>query len=352
MSITVAISGINAIDNPGPGTGIARSLKESGLDVKIIGLAYDVMEPGNYMDWVIDKSYILPYPSGDSGVFMERLQYINSIENIDVIIPCLDAELPVYIKMQSTLESFGIKSLLPTLEAFKERDKNNLDVFAEHITLKCPKTKTISSYQQMHEAIEEYGFPVMIKGPFYEAEKVFTYPDAEKQFNQLAAKWGFPLLVQQFIHGEEYNLVGLGDGVGNDLGHVAVKKMMITKQGKTWTNVSIQNPGLEKAALAFVKETQWAGGYELEVILDYSSGEFNLIEINPRFPAWSYMATGCGINLPKRMIQLLLGQPYESHSDYQAGNIHIRYTDELIKNISDFETLTTNGETRSVAHEH
>ena len=32
--INIAISGINAIDNPGPGTGIARSLKESDLDVR------------------------------------------------------------------------------------------------------------------------------------------------------------------------------------------------------------------------------------------------------------------------------------------------------------------------------
>jgi len=52
-TIYVGVSGINAVDNPGPGIGVARSLKEDPeLEVKVVGLAYDAMEPGVYMDWV------------------------------------------------------------------------------------------------------------------------------------------------------------------------------------------------------------------------------------------------------------------------------------------------------------
>ncbi|KHG42908.1 MULTISPECIES: hypothetical protein [Nostocales] len=41
----IAVTGINAIDNPEPGTGVARSLREHNeLAAQIIGLAYDVME--------------------------------------------------------------------------------------------------------------------------------------------------------------------------------------------------------------------------------------------------------------------------------------------------------------------
>jgi len=64
----VGVSGLNAADNPGPGIGVARSLKEDPeSDVVIVGLAYDAMEPGNYMDWVVDKAYTLPYPSGNGA---------------------------------------------------------------------------------------------------------------------------------------------------------------------------------------------------------------------------------------------------------------------------------------------
>ena len=74
----VAVSGINAIDNPGPGVGIAKGLKESGLDVSIFGLAYDAMEPGIYMKWLIDRSFIMPYPSAGEEPFIERLLYIKT----------------------------------------------------------------------------------------------------------------------------------------------------------------------------------------------------------------------------------------------------------------------------------
>ncbi|MDZ7767298.1 MAG: hypothetical protein U5K00_23260 [Melioribacteraceae bacterium] len=72
--LKIAVSGINAVDNPGPGVGVARSLKEDpDLNVKVIGLAYDAMEPGIYLDWLIDKTFILPYPSSGKDALLERL---------------------------------------------------------------------------------------------------------------------------------------------------------------------------------------------------------------------------------------------------------------------------------------
>jgi carbamoyl-phosphate synthase large subunit len=341
---TVAISGINAMDNPGPGTGIARSLKESDLKVKTIGLAYDSMEPGIYMDWVVDKSYILPYPSGDVNSFMARLMDIHKKEKIDVIISALDAELPVFIKIEQELRKNGIKIMIPSRQAFRDRNKDNLSKLSPVIGLKHPKTLCLSKPADIENAIQELSLPMMVKGPFYGASKVNSKEEALNQFHDLAAKWGYPILAQEVIKGEEYNLIGLGDGNGNDIGHVAIKKMVITKLGKVWTNVSIRNERIFTACENFIKTTNWRGGFELELMLDYKNDELYLIEINPRFPAWVYMSTGCGINLPERMVKHVLDIPYESHSEYKAGKIMVRYTDEIISDISVFERLTTIGE--------
>ena len=344
MGITVAVSGINAADNPGPGTGIARSLKESGLDVRVIGLAYDTMEPGIFMDWLIDKSYILPYPSGDTESYLKRLAYINEKESVDILISALDAELPLFISLKSTIESMGIKMLIPDYNTFMVRDKSKLETLAPEIGLKSPGTLAMTSVTDIDKAASKYGFPMMIKGPFYEAVKVKSVAEAQKEFYTLSAKWGFPIIAQEFITGEEYNLIGLGDGEGNDLGHLATKKMMITKLGKVWTNVSIINKKMFDASKQFISKYKWSGGYELELIQDAKTDELYLIEINPRFPAWLYMATGCGINLPERMVKLLMGQEYETHSKYDAGKTLIRYTGELIRSMKDFENLTMMGE--------
>jgi carbamoyl-phosphate synthase large subunit len=344
MKYTVAISGINAMDNPGPGTGIARSLKESGLDIRTVGLAYDSMEPGIYMDWVIDKSYILPYPSGDVDSFMSRLLDIHKRENFNVIITALDAELPVYIKIEHELAKHGIGIMVPTRQSFRDRNKDNLMKLAPEIGLKHPKTICLSNASEIDHAIAELKLPMMIKGPFYGASKVNSKEEGVKQFHELASKWGYPILAQEVIDGEEYNLIGLGDGSGNDIGHVAIKKMVITKQGKVWTNVSIRNELLFTACKNFIKKSQWCGGFELELMLDHKTNELFLIEINPRFPAWVYMATGCGINLPERMVSHILKLPYETHSEYKAGKIMVRYTDEIISDMNLFEKLTTVGE--------
>jgi len=108
MSLKIGVSGINAIDNPGPGTGVIRSLREDNdLDIKIIGLSYDAMEPGIYMEGLTDRVYILPYPSNDHRSYLERLKYIKDSYGLDFIFPNFDAELPFYIKYQDEIEKMG-----------------------------------------------------------------------------------------------------------------------------------------------------------------------------------------------------------------------------------------------------
>ena len=60
--ITIAVTGLNAIDSPGPGIAVIRGLKEAAsFDTRIIGLAYESLEPGIYMHDLVDKTYQIPY---------------------------------------------------------------------------------------------------------------------------------------------------------------------------------------------------------------------------------------------------------------------------------------------------
>ena len=344
MKITVAVSGINAIDNPGPGTGIMKSLKESSLDVRTIGLAYDNLEPGIYLDEIVDKSYIMPYPSGARESFVKRIQYIHSVEKIDVLISALDAELPIFIDIEQDLAEMGIKMLIPTKEMFKLRNKSVLKKLSVEIGVKNPEYFTCTSYADLISAINVVGYPCMIKGPFYEAFRAKNHSEAEGHFNKIANKWGFPIIVQKFIQGEEYDVIACGDGSGNDLGVFAIRKMTTTSLGKVWNAVSIHNQKLIDATKRLITHLNWKGGMEFEVLIENKTQDIYLLEINPRFPAWVYFSAACGINLPERMVRHLLGMEYEDHSDYKSGKLMIRYTSEKIKDMADFEKITTFGE--------
>ncbi len=338
----VAVSGINAVDNPGPGIGIAKGVKESGLEVEIFGLAYDAMEPGIYMKWLIKRSFIMPYPSGGEEPFIERLLYIKSNYGLDAVIPALDAELPLFINASSLLESYGIKTFLPSKEQFQLRGKDKLPEVAERIGVKVPKTFTVTSYEELSKAVEEIGFPVMIKGIFYKAYKAFNISQATSFFNSIVSEWGYPVIVQEVVSGEEMNVVGVGDGEGGHFGLVGIKKLWITSLGKIWTGVTIRNEKLLSAAERFVSEFSWRGAFEFECIV--RDGEIYLIEVNPRFPAWVYFSTGVGVNLPGRLLNAALGIEPERNWDYEAGKLYIRFTDDFVTDMSEFQKVVTRGE--------
>ena len=81
---------------------------------------------------------------------------------------------------------------------------------------------------------------------------------------------------------------------------------------------------------------------ELELIRS-DDDEFYLIEINPRIPAWVYLAVGAGQNLPEAMVKLALGMNVKPYTDYKKGIIFVRYSFDLITDINEFEKLSISG---------
>jgi len=76
VSLTVAVTGLNATDNPAPGVPVIRAVREGCPGCTVIGLAYDVLDPGAYMSGVADNVYLMPYPSQGADVLHQRIAAI------------------------------------------------------------------------------------------------------------------------------------------------------------------------------------------------------------------------------------------------------------------------------------
>jgi carbamoyl-phosphate synthase large subunit len=336
----IAISGLNNTDNPAPGIPVIKSLQSEHT---LVGLSYDVNEPGNYMG-LCDKTYLMPYPSLGKEEFTKRLRDIQEQEHLDAIIPNLDAELPLYIKYQDALsKDLGIKLCLPSLENFELRNKNKLAALSDELGISHPKTFEISSIDELVSCSKTLGFPLMVKGNYYKAYMSHNLDTAIENFYKISNEWGFPVLVQQVVHGEELNLVGVGDGKGELKGAVAIKKLTTTDIGKIWTGVTIQNEMLTQIAQDFVAKTQWKGPFELECMMG-GNGDIYLIEINPRFPAWVYFATELGINLPRMVVEIMEGIDAPPQLDYPQNKLYVRYTAELVTDFTDLIQLLSTKE--------
>jgi len=341
--ITVAVTGIHLGENPQPGPGVIRSLRDAmGTKVRIVGLAYDALDSSLYAPGLLDEAFLIPYPSAGPEVYLSRLLHIHEQVHLDAIIPCLDLELPVLDEIKSVLLSNGIRTFLPRREDLAKRGKDRLPSLAADVGISVPETHSVVDEQALTFVADRLGFPYVLKGLHCDAEIVRSASEAISQFRRLSNKWGLPLLAQRYIEGEEFDVVCLGDGQGEMCGAVAMRKTMLTRMGKAWGAVTIDDPDLLDAARRVVQTLRWRGGCEIELLRE-RRGPIHLIEVNPRFPAWVYLATAAGVNLPLGLLRLALGESQPAFDKGLAGIIYVRHAAETTGTLEDMAALVTGG---------
>jgi len=344
IKLVIAVTALNAIDSPGPGVAVIRAIRECpDFDVRIIGLSYEALEPGLYMHDLVDKTYQIPYPSAGTDSLLGRLMHIHNQEHLDLIIPNFDAELYNFIKLEKKLLEKGIHTFLPELSAFESRDKIKLVEFGKKHGLSVPDDMQIYRAEELKEATEKLGFPIVIKGKFYDASIANTLEQAYKAFHKIQAQWGLPIIAQQFVKGSEINVAALGDGEGNTISVIPMRKLYITDKGKAWAGITLDDNQFIELAKKFIAATNWRGGCELEII-QTAEGKSFILEVNPRFPAWIYLTAAAGQNQPAALVKMALGQKVAPFETYEVGKIFIRYAWDLITNISEFQQISGTGE--------
>lgn len=342
--LTIAVSGLNAIDSPGPGIPVIRALKESTrYDIRIVGLSYEALEPGVYMRDLVAVSYQIPLPAAGQQVLFERLAWIHQQEKLDFIIPNFDAELFNFIKLEKRLKTeLGISMCLPSESQFEARQKAQLHAFGEANGIKVPKDSLVLKPADIASLRQQFSYPLVIKGKYYEASIVYNEEQALAAYYKISAKWGLPIIAQEYVKGSEVNVTALGDGQGNTIGAVPMRKLYITDKGKAWAGITLDDDNLLDMTRKLIAATQWKGGLELEIIRTEDE-EYYLLEINPRFPAWVYLAQGAGQNHPEALVAIGLGEKVAPFTDYQVGKLFVRYSWDMIVDLQDFQKISTTG---------
>jgi len=237
----------------------------------------------------------------------------------------------------------GIHTFLPTLDQFEERHKTNLPAFGKKYGINVPHSKEMVNSWDIRKLKNDFDYPILVKGKFYDAYIAYNDEQVVNHFNKISAKWGLPVILQEFKRGTEVNVVALGDGKGNTIGAVPMRKQYITDKGKAWGGITLSDESMLKITRDLIAATKWRGGMELEMIKTINN-EYCMIEINPRIPAWVYLAVAAGQNLPEALVKLALGMEVKPFRNYEVGTMFIRYSYDLIGNISQFEKLSIQGE--------
>lgn len=337
---TVAITGLNAADNPSAGLTVARCLRALAPAPRLIGLTHEVLATGVYVDGVWDEVRLLPFPSREDGGYAEALIAQCRDAGTDCLIPTLDIEVPIVAWMADRLAAAGIATLVPPAAALAAAAKVRLpEVVARGF--RVPRTRPISGWAELETAIEEMSMPFVLKGPVADAKPVRSAEEAHVVARRLAASWGFPLLAQEWITGEEYGVAAVADRAHRIVGTVVVRKEIRSPNGNTWGGTTVTDRTLEGLAASFAEALGWIGPFELEVIRHPRRGPF-VIEANPRFPAWIYLSAGAGANLPWAAVRLARGERVSALRT-RPGTFYVRQAWDATASVERMAALSVEG---------
>jgi carbamoyl-phosphate synthase large subunit len=174
-----------------------------------------------------------------------------------------------------------------------------------------------------------------------DAKIVRTDDEARVAAGRLAATWGFPLIAQSFVEGEEFGIAAVADRRHRIVGCVAVRKEIRSLNGNTWGGSSVVDRVLWALAERFADALQWVGPFELEVIRHPRLGP-HLLEANPRFPAWVYLSAGAGANLPEAAVRLARGERVQTLST-RPDVFYVRMAWDAVSSVDRMASLAVEG---------
>lgn len=337
--IRIAITGMHRGENPQPGSSIVSAIRRRWPDACIIGLVYDAYESGIYADDGPDVCHTMPYPTAGLSTWLARLEEVRAQSPFDLLVPTLDAEISLLAVARDRLAALGIVARLPDEGTLSRCSKARLPELAEACGVPVPITAVARDVSEALDHARGQGFPVFVKGQFYDASLVSNPSALAAVGASILADWGPPLIVQEPLAGAEFNVLGLGDGRGSLLGQCAVRKMILSDKGKGNGSVIVRDPRLDAITRRVMSETRWEGPFELEFIRDRRDDEYRLIEINPRFPAWVGFPVQLGANFPAAWLEWILDGRLPHLPELPPGKFFLRHQIEVTGDMAELSDV-------------
>ncbi|POY39244.1 hypothetical protein C3K47_01755 [Solitalea longa] len=291
-------------------------------------------------------------PKANDVDFIKVIKQICSENNISVIMPLVTLELFVFAKYKAELEEIGIKVLVSDEKALNIA--NNKAYLYEFLNAKgvdfIPSFLKVNTYDEFNKSIKELDYPSVpvcfkpsvsngsrgfriINSTVNEFDLLFNYkPDNTyillEKIQDILRENKFPeLIVSEYLPGEEYSV----DCIANNGKPVLIIPRLRRKMlgGISTAGEIIMNQELIVYSKEIIEKIGLHGNIGIQ-FKRAASGQFKLLEINPRVQGTIVSILGAGVNMPLIAVKQELGlRIEEAELNVKWGTNFIRYWDEV-----------------------
>jgi len=265
--------------------------------------------PGLYVPGV--TPVLLPRARAGGRPDGYRLALAKAIEQhaIDVLVPTSDYDVEAVVNWIQDGWRPSVKLFSPPFDAYcRLGDKAHL---AAHLSAHFPEVIP-RSFGLNNPALT---YPVVVKPANMSGGKGVVICRDEADFLSASARvrqaYGPSVLVQEYIPGSTYVLTMIYGHDGECVASVGMRSHLtfFTWGGGGLGGELVDEPELAELARALVtKAGGWRGPINLEFRRHETTGRFMLMEANCRLNGYSYLTTMNGINLPRIVVDILLGK--------------------------------------------
>jgi len=258
-------------------------------------------------------------PLASDPMFAEKVLELCKHKNIQVLLPLVTKELVPLAQHHKDFQKAGVKLLCSSPASLEiANNKSRLYEFLEWRDISIPQYRVVETIDQFKTAVAELGYPskaICFKPSISNGSRGFRIIDAsinehDLLFNhkpsstyikyseavRILSSTSFPeLLVTEYLPGDEYSVDCLAKEGESVLIVPRLRKKMIN--GISVEGEFVNNESIINYCRLIIKELQLHGNIGIQV-KESSSGEFLVLEINPRVQGTIAAGLGAGINLP------------------------------------------------------
>jgi carbamoyl-phosphate synthase large subunit len=290
-------------------------------------------------------------PFCNDPAFAESVLELCKKKNIQVVLPLVTKELIPLAQHQKEFEKNGIKILVSPLASLEiANNKSRLYEFLQWRGMAVPEFRVAETIDQFKTAVEELGYPekpVCFKPSVSNGSRGFriiskNINELDLLFNQkpnstfisyqdairILSSSTFPeLLVSEYLPGDEYSVDCFANQGESILVIPRIRKKMVN--GISVEGEFVNHENIILYCKQVIRELQLHGniGIQLKGSL---TGQYLILEINPRVQGTISAALGAGVNLPVLAIKQELGLPISAEELHvKWGTKFSRYWEEV-----------------------